>query len=456
MPIAACERLVLVVGPEAAERPYVQKEWQEALALDKCVNPIVLLDGRDPAGHRVDGYDLIPAEVRDLQPHAEDFRRDEEYAAHLEQLVRHLAEPPAPLGRLVAVPSLPLHYQHQPERLKVLRDLLLMDLRGPVVVTGAARRVGLEGMGGIGKSVLANALARDGQVRRVFPNGVFWIAVGQEPSVVGLQRQLAAALSGEALFDNVYAGKEALRGLLAGKAALLVLDNVWRREDVDAFDMLGPRCKLLVTTRDGRLVAQVAGQHYQVQLPSEVEALALLATAAGVPLASLPRDAHEVAAQCGRLPLALALCGGIVQAGSPWRDLRQALREHDLEFLADEHAAEPQHESVWRAMELSVLALPEDQRQRFAELAVFPAGERVPEAAILTLWDHTGPLDERHARRLLVELHQRSLVQRDRSSSVQDEASVAIGVHDLLHHFACRLAERNVGGIAARAPSRRV
>jgi len=41
-----------------------------------------------------------------------------------------------------------------------MHDTVRADLRKPVVVSGASGRVGLHGMDGIGKSLLANALAR--------------------------------------------------------------------------------------------------------------------------------------------------------------------------------------------------------------------------------------------------------------------------------------------------------
>lgn len=85
--IAARDRLVLVVGPEAAVRPYVLKEWGEALLLDQCVNPIVRLDGRRADGSPIDGYTLVPEDLSFI--HAEDFRRDSEYAEHLDKVGRH-------------------------------------------------------------------------------------------------------------------------------------------------------------------------------------------------------------------------------------------------------------------------------------------------------------------------------------------------------------------------------
>jgi hypothetical protein len=45
-------------------------------------------------------------------------------------------------------------------------------------------------------------------------------------------------------------GRSALAERLANRAALLVLDAVWNRLDVNAFDVFGPRCRALITTRD--------------------------------------------------------------------------------------------------------------------------------------------------------------------------------------------------------------
>jgi hypothetical protein len=212
------DRLVLFVGPQAIISDYVTQEWQFAyFAANKCVNSIVRLDSRDALGNRVYGYLLIPEDLRTF--HAEDFRDDAQFIVHLDNLIRQLSEPPPPAGRLFAVPELPPSYRAQPERLKALRDLLLPDLQKPVVVTGASARVGLQGMGGIGKSVLANALARHPQVRLAFPDGIFWITLGQSPRLQELQRQLVLALNGNDRFEDQLAGKEQLRQLLTDRAA---------------------------------------------------------------------------------------------------------------------------------------------------------------------------------------------------------------------------------------------
>jgi hypothetical protein len=134
--IAARERLLLVVGPGVLTSDYVTQEWRFAyFEAGKCVNPIVRLDGRRDDGSSQDGYELIPSVLKLL--HAEDFRDDARYAQHLENLIRQLKDEIPPVGKLVAVPELPPGFLEQRDRIKTLRDILLVDLQKPVVVSGA-------------------------------------------------------------------------------------------------------------------------------------------------------------------------------------------------------------------------------------------------------------------------------------------------------------------------------
>jgi len=429
--ITACDRLVLVVGPSAVASDYVTHEWRFAFhQAVKCVNPIIRLNGTDAAGKPIDGYDLLPEDLRG--PHVEDFRDDATFDFHLANLVRQVSEPLPPVGKLVAVPTLPDHYLEQGDRIRSLRDMVLADLRKPVVVSAASGRVGLHGMGGIGKSLLANALARRPEIRREFPDGVFWVTLGQQPVLVELQRNVAKALGDEAIFTTVEQGREGLRELLKDRAALLILDDAWQREHAEAFNVIGPRCRLLLTTRDAGLVTALASKenHYQVQLPTLAEARAMLASAAGIKdEQALPPEADAVVKECDRLPLAVALCGGMVYGGTSWADLLEALRDHDLQFLSDAHPGEEQHANVWKAIDVSVRVLSEEERRRFAELAVFALDTGAPEAAVETLWEHTAGLSPRNARKLLRNFGARSLVQ-------LDAAKGRMTLHDLVHGFA--------------------
>ena len=90
---------------------------------------------------------------------------------------------PGPAGPLHGVPALPAGYLERSE-LGGLRAALLGAGAGAVGVTGEVHAVGLHGQGGIGKTVLATATARDPVVRAHFPDGVFWVTVGEQPDLV--------------------------------------------------------------------------------------------------------------------------------------------------------------------------------------------------------------------------------------------------------------------------------
>jgi hypothetical protein len=60
-----------------------------------------------------------------------------------------------PLGRLHNAPDLPPNFVARPDDIAPVKALLMGDGGGAVGITGSARKAGLLGMGGIGKTVLA-------------------------------------------------------------------------------------------------------------------------------------------------------------------------------------------------------------------------------------------------------------------------------------------------------------
>ena len=431
------DRIVYVGGPKAAASPYVREEWQLGLEFDHVVVTPIL---------RLGDYKETPGELSLL--HCEDFRDDAKYAAALAKLVTHLRQPNPKLGAIFAVPSLPPHFLARPELMRRVRDALLVDLQTAQVITSADARVGMQGMGGIGKSVLAAALARNRGVRQSYPDGIAWISFGQNltrDDLLSRLRDLVRHLGGEANFQSLPEGQGVLRELLQAKAVLLVLDDVWRASDAKEFDHLGPRCRMLVTTRDAGILHTLHGELVPVSLFTEAEALQLLADAVGVEVSALPAEAKEVADECGLLPLALALSGGMAKKrGGDFHSVLERLRQADLEKIADRESINEAHRSIWRAMQASVEMLSEDEQRRFGELAVFSADDTVPEAAVATLWEHTGSLDAPNTEDFLINLAERSLIQLDQKPDAGAGGGILrrIRLHTLLHDYATCIATR--------------
>jgi len=429
------DRVVYVGGPKAALSQFVREEWQSALEYDHvAVTPILRLG---------DYETCVPGELCLL--HCEDFREDEKYEAALKRLSASLGQPNPNLGALFAVPNLPPCFLGRPELICRVRDALLVDLQKPQVITSVNAKVGIQGMGGIGKSVLAAALARNRQIRQSYPDGVVWIACCQHLSdddLLSRLRDLVKALGGDTAFTSLPQGQGILREMLQTKAVLLVLDDVWHAKDTQVFDVLGPRCKMLITTRNAGILHTLHGESVPISLFNETESLQLLADATGVASNALPHEAHEVVKECGCLPLALALSGGMAKKhGGNFRSVLERLRHADLEKIADRESINEQHRSIWRAMQASVEMLLEDEQKRFAELAVFDTDGTVPEAAVATLWEHTGKLDEFDSEDLLVNLAERSLIQLDQKTDAEGKLQRRLRLHDLLYDFAVRISK---------------
>ncbi|MFN6477929.1 NB-ARC domain-containing protein [Nostoc sp. DedQUE07] len=288
----------------------------------------------------------------------------------------------------------------------------------PVGITGKSRRVGVQGMGGIGKTVLATALARDEEVRKAFPDGVFWVTFGQTPQILTWQSYLAQEFGDkQAAFTEIGLAKARLRQLFADKACLLILDDIWCLDDATAFDVLGEHCQMLVTTRNTAIVTGLGGEEYQLEVLDEQQALALLADWANQPEIIDPTQQNDVilqvAQECGYLPLALAMVGAMMRFKPPnrWQNILEKLRSADLEKVKQQFPDYP-YPNLLKAIQVSVEDMSENYQQRYLDFAVFPEDTPIPEAVLQTFWQPLG-LDKFDTQDVIDELVSKSLALRD-------------------------------------------
>jgi WD40 repeat protein len=421
--ISASERLVLVIGPQAARSRQVRAEWRQAYESCKVVVPILRLGDKS----------LIPDDLTEL--HFVDARAPRPPQEIVAELTRILGDPIQPLGALFGVDKPPEHLVQRPEELDRLKGSVLADLAGPVVITSSQQTVALQGMGGLGKSVLAAVLARSCPVRRAFGDGVIWVRVGQQGDVVAALRLVGRALGDHdpSGYLDVATGKGRLMELLADRVCLLVLDDLWDVTHAEAFrDALGERCRLLITTRDGSLVSALGAKEQRLDLLSAEQARTLLASLAGRNPSALPPQALQVLEECGNLPFAIALSGAMARDGVPWTDLLEALREADLAFVEQRLPNYP-YPDVLRSLQASIDMLRQRDpaaARRYLELGVFPAGVAVPEAAVLVLWQRADDLSDRDARALLARLERNALLRLEGTAPNR-----TVTLHDLQYDY---------------------
>lgn len=427
--IEAHDRLIVVIGEGAVASEYVRAEWQYALAADKAVTPVL----------RSGSHQLLPPELKSL--HSADATRGRDEAKALEEIVRIAREPPAPIGRAFHVPAPPPHFRPRVDDFSRLAERFAIDQAQRIALGLERRVVALQGMGGLGKSVLAAALAKAASTRRQFPDGVIWLTCGREErSVLSQLQEAGLALGDDARkYTSATRAVEELRTRLESSAVLVVLDNVWWDEQAQPFRAaLGRRCQLLITTRDAGLATRLGCSTVQLDLLPLEECLVLLADWIDSSAAALPAVASDVAHKCGRLPFALALAGAMVRGATPWQHLLEALTDADLGFITLQSPfAEYEYVDLLRMQQVSVDALRAANdptvvaaAERYLEIASLRWERPVPEAVLTTLWSATAGLSEVRAARVLGILAEKALLRVE-----GDAPQRRVTLHDLQQDF---------------------
>jgi WD40 repeat protein len=346
----------------------------------------------------------------------------------------------SPRGRLHGVPDLPPHYLAREADLAELKQKLLAGFAS-LGVTGQSSSLGVQGMGGIGKTVLAAAVAHDLDIRQTFPDGVYWLTIGQKANLLDLQIRLLRQLGEpqEALATESE-GKDVLREKLKRRRTLIVLDDAWTIEHVDAFSVTAPPARLLVTTRNQEVLVALGAEEHRVGLLSPSDALKMLTEWVGEKSPDqLPLEATQVAEECGYLPLALAMIGAMIRLRpTAWKDALGRLQSADLEAVKRNFPGYP-YPNLLRAIEVSVEGLISADRERYLDLAVFPEDQPIPEEPLRVLWNLTG-VDTRDCMTRLVA----------RSLGRWAPGETSLLLHDLQHDLIHKRREENLPSLHLR------
>ena len=320
------------------------------------------------------------------------------------------------MGELSGVPELPSAFVAR-EEIEPLRAALLGEGAGAVAVAG--HPLGFQGAGGIGKSVLAAALARDPEVRRHFPDGVFWVTVGQRADLVSIQLELLDRLGDPQ--PQLRSSAEVLtklREALAERRCLLVVDDVWSVAAAKAFRATGRHGRVLYTTRDATVLEAVNARIERVGVLPPAMARELLAELTHT--RPLPPEAERIFEATGGVALAIGLVGGAIAGGRSWQAAVQELDKGEATFLTHPYA------NTFKAMQVATGALSDADARAYAHLAVYPEDTLIPVRAVHRLWSHVFGTSESDARLGLERLAARGLLTFDDG---------AISFHDLQRGF---------------------
>ena len=240
---------------------------------------------------------------------------------------------------------------------------------------GGVRFVGICGMGGIGKTTLAQEI-----YKRIFDNyeATSFIANIREETktrgLVSLQKQLLSKILMESEINiwNIPEGINLLRNTLSNKKVFIVLDDVDEDEQLGALvgkhDWFGPGSRIIITSKDSHLLKRCgANDVYRAKGLNYEDALLLFSWRAfnkPYPEENYVEFSKGFANYAKGLPLALKVLGSLLFAKrtEEWKSALNKLKEEPNKFFLD-------------ILQISFDGLTYTQKELFLDIACFFKGE---------------------------------------------------------------------------------
>lgn len=326
-----------------------------------------------------------------------------------------LLAPTVPVAPPFQAPLPPLHF--------VGRDAELRHLRNRLTAKAGKPTVALVGMAGVGKSTLAAKLAET--LRSDFPDGILWAYIaGNDPlDILGSWAQ-ALGYDFSALSD-VENRAAALRGVLADKQILIVLDEVRSAARVRSLFVGGSGSATLLTTRDQDVAAALDATPYSLTEMTLTDGEQLLRRVLGEERVQIELDAaHELCALLQNLPLAVEIAAQRLRSRPRRRLADMAARLRNMQERLDLSISD---RAVRTSFMVSWESLDQEQQRIFALLSVF-SGRSFAVPALAAIAER----EEYPAEDLLFALAALSLL----GEEEQGDGSVRYRQHSLLADFA--------------------
>ncbi|KAM0034912.1 putative virus X resistance protein-like, coiled-coil [Helianthus debilis subsp. tardiflorus] len=329
---------------------------------------------------------------------------------------------------------------------KVIETICDKDIGKPE--NGEIRVYGIWGMGGVGKTTLAQLVYNHERVNQHFELKC-WVYVSEKFQVQDIIKGIIESINEyECKLTRLDVLQKSLQNKLRGKKFLVVLDDVWIEDKEKAkWDELSKTLScgaeesiVVMTTRSqttSRMMAKVLTLQHEVRCLSEGDSWLLFKKLAfaqgrmGDDMSQLEPIGKEIVNKCKGLPLAVKTLGTLMwskKSASEWQ------------LMKDNNIWELENTKVLPAiLKFSYDNLPPHLKRCFSYCCMFPKGYKLTKDALIRLWVSNGFIPPKGEINLYVlgEEVFNCLVWRSFFIVKEDEFEEDLYlIHDLMHDMA--------------------
>ncbi|KAJ0961210.1 hypothetical protein J5N97_000804 [Dioscorea zingiberensis] len=311
------------------------------------------------------------------------------------------------------------------------------------------------GMGGLGKTTLAQLVYNDSRVRQHFDSKA-WVCVSTDFDVARLTKAIAQSLSNGQCFDSNELDmlQRKLCDEIQDKKVLVVLDDVWSDHQTSWELLQKPfgsalMVRIIVTTREesvARIMQQPGSYSCRPRILSEEQSWLLFKQRVFVDGGFIKETPYlvgigkQIVQKCAGLPLAVKAIGGV---------LRYETEESRWGDILDSPIWDEIGTQILPVLKLSYDRMPSYLKPCFALCSMFPKDYRIKKDMLIGLWVANGYIQGRGSKTMqdigedyVNELHQRSLTEGAFSSNLDE-----IIMHDMVHDVALSVSEDECCGV---------
>ncbi|XXG82980.1 hypothetical protein AAC387_Pa10g0848 [Persea americana] len=323
-----------------------------------------------------------------------------------------------------------------------------LDIIWDSLVDTKIQKIGVYGMGGIGKTTIMKHINNRLKGESIFDH-VIWVTVSRATSLERLQSDIAKEIGIDFKEDDdEHRKSEKIYAALVRRKFLLILDDIWKAFPLEEIGIPEPsedsNCKVILSTRNLEVCRQMETQkQIKVEVLAEKEAWELFTDKVGgnmVITSKLEEIAKLVVKECSGLPLAIITVGRALRQVGEFRVWRNALNE--LKCSTTE--IEGMEANVFARLRFSYMRLRSDALQAcFLYCVLYPEDYEIPTMELVQYWIYEGLISE--ARNIEVEIDKGYAILDELKNaclleSIDDTSGAeCVKMHDLIRDMAINI-----------------